>query len=157
MPVYEPLGGKSRDHVECYSTGYIPSQGSIKDTARACIEAGFRALRTSVAELGGGGPTFNSRQMVHKTYEDCVAIREGVGKDGDWCIDYHTRLDMPDAVRLSALFEPLEPYFVEELVRSENPGGYRQLRQQVNVPIAVGEQFGDRWDINELLEQHLID
>ncbi len=52
MPVYELLGGKSRDHVECYSTGYIPSQGSIKDTARACIEAGFRAFRTSVAELG---------------------------------------------------------------------------------------------------------
>jgi L-alanine-DL-glutamate epimerase-like enolase superfamily enzyme len=25
------------------------------------------------------------------------------------------------------------------------------------VPIAVGEQFGDRWDINELLENRLID
>jgi L-alanine-DL-glutamate epimerase-like enolase superfamily enzyme len=25
------------------------------------------------------------------------------------------------------------------------------------VPIAVGEQFGDRWDTNELIEQHLID
>ncbi|MCA1606737.1 MAG: mandelate racemase/muconate lactonizing enzyme family protein [Acidobacteria bacterium] len=157
VPVYELLGGKSRDHVECYSTGFIPSKGSIKETARSCIEAGFRAFRTSVAELSGGDPTFNSRQMVHKTYEDCVAIREGVGKDGDWCIDYHTRLDMPDAVRLSTLLEPLEPYFVEDLVRSENPGVYRQLRQQVKVPIAVGEQFGDRWDINELIEQHLID
>ena len=25
------------------------------------------------------------------------------------------------------------------------------------MPIAVGEQFGDRWDINELIEQNLID
>jgi L-alanine-DL-glutamate epimerase-like enolase superfamily enzyme len=25
------------------------------------------------------------------------------------------------------------------------------------VPLAVGEQFGDRWDINELIEEHLID
>ena len=25
------------------------------------------------------------------------------------------------------------------------------------MPIAVGEQFGARWDINELIEQHLID
>ena len=31
------------------------------------------------------------------------------------------------------------------------------LRAQVKVPLAVGEQFGDRWDINELIEQHLID
>ncbi len=34
---------------------------------------------------------------------------------------------------------------------------YRTLRQQVKVPIAVGEHFGDRWDVNELIEQHLID
>jgi galactonate dehydratase len=31
------------------------------------------------------------------------------------------------------------------------------LRIQVKVPIAVGEQFGDRWDIHDLIERHLID
>jgi galactonate dehydratase len=156
VPVYELLGGKSRDFVECYSTGFVPSQGSLKETARATIEAGFRAFRTSVADPGGDA-AFNSRQMVRKTYENCAAIREGVGPGGDWCIDYHTRLDFPDAVRLSTLLEPLEPYFTEDLVRSENPGVYRQLRQQVKVPIAVGEQFGTRWEINELIEGRLID
>jgi galactonate dehydratase len=156
VPVYQLLGGKSREHVECYSTGFIKNQGSLKETARATIEAGFRAFRTSVADPGGENP-FNSQRMVRKTYENCVEIREGVGKDGDWAIDYHTRLDFPDAVRLSTLLEPLEPYFTEDLVRSENPGVYRQLRQQVKVPIAVGEQFGTRWEINELIEGRLID
>ena len=46
---------------------------------------------------------------------------------------------------------------MEDLVRSENPGVYKTLRSQVKVPIAVGEQFGDRWDLNELVEQQLID
>ncbi|MBZ5514333.1 MAG: mandelate racemase/muconate lactonizing enzyme family protein [Acidobacteriia bacterium] len=155
VPVYELLGGLSRDHVECYSTGY-PRQGSLKETARACVEAGFRAFRHGVANLPGD-EAFNSHQMVRKSYEECVEIREGVGKDGDWAIDYHTRLDFPDAVRLSTLIEPLEPYFCEDLIRSENPGVYRQLRQQVKVPIAVGEQYGARWDINELVENRLID
>jgi L-alanine-DL-glutamate epimerase-like enolase superfamily enzyme len=155
VPVYELLGGISRDHVECYSTGF-PSKGSLKETARACIEAGFRAFRTSVADPGGDAG-FDSRQMVRRTHENCIQIREGVGKDGDWAIDYHTRLDLPDAIRLSTLIEGLEPYFVEDLVRSENPGVYRQVRPQVKVPIAVGEQFGDRWDINELVEGRLID
>jgi L-alanine-DL-glutamate epimerase-like enolase superfamily enzyme len=27
----------------------------------------------------------------------------------------------------------------------------------VKVPIATGEEYGNRWDINELVEQHLID
>ena len=129
---------------------------TLRDTARACIDAGFRAFRTSVAgPVGEEG--FNSRDAVGRTYESCRQIREGVGPDGDWAIDFHTRLDKPDAVRLSSLIEDLDPYFAEDLIRSENPAVYRMLRQQVKVPIAVGEQFGDRWDINELVEQHLID
>ena len=155
VPVYELLGGLSREHIECYSTGF-PRKGTLSETARACVEAGFRAFRTSVADPGKEAP-FDSRKMVQKTFENCKQIREGIGKDGDWAIDYHTRLDLADAVRLSTLIEDLEPYFVEDLVRSENPGVYRTVRQQVKVPIAVGEQFGDRWDINELIEQHLID
>ncbi len=152
VPVYELLGGKTREYCECYSTGF-PNKGSLRETARACMEAGFRAFRTSAA----GAEPFNSRQLVDVTYRHCKEIREGVGEDGDWAIDYHTRLDMPDAVRLSSLIEDLNPYFVEDLVRSENPAIYRTLRGMVKVPIAVGEQFGDRWDINELIEEHLID
>src|SRR5215831_9129410 len=43
VPVYDLLGGLSRDHVECYSTSF-PSQGTLRDTAQACIQAGFRAF-----------------------------------------------------------------------------------------------------------------
>jgi galactonate dehydratase len=152
VPVYELLGGRAREHVECYSTSF-PTQGSLKETARACVQSGFRAYRTSVAD----GVPFNAHQIVRQTAAQCEQVREGVGKDGDWSIDYHTRLDMPDAIRLSTLIENLEPYFCEDLVRSENRAVYHELRRQVKVPIAVGEQFGDKWDTNELIEQRLID
>jgi L-alanine-DL-glutamate epimerase-like enolase superfamily enzyme len=155
VPVYDLLGGAARDHVECYATGF-PSHGSLKESARACIEAGFRAYRYATADPPAGQP-FNAHVMVDQTYQDCVEIREGVGKQGDWSLDYHTRLDFPDAVRLSTLIEPLAPLFAEDLIRSENPGVYRELRQHVKVPIAVGEQFGSKWDANDLIEQQLID
>jgi galactonate dehydratase len=152
VPVYDLLGGLTRDHVECYATAF-PRQGDLKETARACVEFGYRAFRTGVT----GGKIFDRFDEVRRTFEQCQQIREAVVKDGAWCIDYHTRLDMADAVTLSNLIEPLRPYFVEDLVRSENPGVYRTLRQQVKVPISVGEQFGDRWDVNELVEQRLTD
>jgi len=155
VPVSDLLGGAARDYVECYATSF-PSQGTLKETAQACIEAGFRAYRYATADPPPGQP-FNSHQAVDQTYADCVQIREGVGKTSDWALDYHTRFDFPDAVRLSTLIEPLQPYFAEDLVRSENPGVYRELRQHVKVPIAVGEQFGSKWDVNELIEQQLID
>ncbi|MEJ2007202.1 MAG: mandelate racemase/muconate lactonizing enzyme family protein [Acidobacteriota bacterium] len=125
-----------------------------------------KALGVPVYELLGGlyatadppsGHAFNSHQAVRKTFQDCTEIREGVGPDGDWALDFHTRLDFPGAVRLATLIEPLEPYFAEDLVRSENPGVYRELRAHVNVPIAVGEQFGSKWDIRWLIENQLID
>ena len=43
------------------------------------------------------------------------------------------------------------------MIRSEDPGAYRELREHVKVPIAVGEQFGSKWDIRELVENQLID
>jgi galactonate dehydratase len=153
-PVYELLGGSTRNHVECYSTGY-PWQGSLGETARACLQAGFRAYRIAVADTKDG--IFDARRMVEQTYAACQEIAAAVGKDGGWSIDFHTRLEMPEAVRLCNLIEPLNPLFVEDPLRSENPGALAALRPLVRVPLAVGEQFGDRWDVHELVEKHLID
>ena len=66
VPVYELLGGRARDHVECYSTSF-PAHGNLQETARACIQSGFRAFRTSVAD----GVPFNSHQIVRQTAAQC--------------------------------------------------------------------------------------
>ena len=154
-PVYELLGGLTRDHIEGYATGF-PRQPSPKETARACIEFGYRAIRVHGADPDDRA-TFDHRKMVDETIRICRETHEGVGKEGDWCIDLHTRYDFADAVQLCGLIEPLRPIFVEDLVRSENPEVYRKLRLLVKVPITVGEQFGDRWDSNMLIENQLMD
>jgi len=154
QPVYNLLGGLTRDHVECYSTGY-PWQGSLGETARACIQAGFRVFRTAVADTRDG--IFNARKMVEQTHANCREIRQALGPQGEWSIDFHTRLDLADAVRLCGLLDELNPFLVEDPLRSENPAVLAHLRAMVKSPIAVGEQFGDRWDIHELVEGRLID
>ena len=154
-PVYELLGGLTRDYVPCYSTGF-PNQGSTRETAKACMEAGFYAFRTGGSVIEAK-EIFDAHKYLDDIYRICEQIREGVGEKGQWCIDFHGRFDTPEAVTLSNMIEHLKPVFVEDLIRSENPGVYRTLRNKVNVPIAVGEQFGDRWDINEMIEEHMID
>src|SRR5215213_4478036 len=42
VPVYQLLGGQSREHVECYSTGF-PAKGTPKEVAKACVDAGYKA------------------------------------------------------------------------------------------------------------------
>src|ERR1700685_4702694 len=99
--------------------------------------------------------TFNTRQKVNQLYEECTQVREGVGKDGDFCIDFHQRFDLSDAIRGCNSIEDLAPFFVEDPVRTE---AFLQdlpiLRSKVNVPLAAGEEWGNRWDFNRLVEDH---
>ena len=52
LPVHELLGGSARDYCECYATGGARPPGaapnatlSLKERARATMEAGYRAFR----------------------------------------------------------------------------------------------------------------
>jgi galactonate dehydratase len=161
LPVHQLLGGMVRNHCECYNTaGLIPgvSRGmSIRERAKATVEAGYRAFRMDAASTTPN-TTYNTRERLHQVYEDCVQAREGVGKNGEWVIDFHQRFDLSDAVRGCDLIQPLAPYFVEDPVREE---AFREdlpiLRRMVKVPIAAGEEWGNRWDFNKLVENHDID
>ena len=157
VPVYELLGGATRDYVECYATGFRASKAKTEEErARDCIEAGLRAYR--IGPTGGNGEEpFDYYENVKKTIAFCKRIDEAVGGGGHWAVDLHTRFDLTDGLKICTALEDTEPYFVEDIVRSENPGVYRNVRAMTKVPIAVGEQFGDRWDSNELIEDRLID
>lgn len=157
VPVYELLGGSTREFVECYATGFSASKAKTEEErARDCIEAGLRTYR--IGPTGGNGQErFDFYDNAKKTIELCKRIDGAVGGGGKWAIDLHTRFDLTEGIKICNALESLEPYFVEDIVRSENPGVYKTVRQMTKVPIAVGEQFGDRWDINEFIESRLID
>jgi L-alanine-DL-glutamate epimerase-like enolase superfamily enzyme len=161
MPVHQVLGGMVRNFCECYNTaGSIPGikQGmSIKERAQLTVEAGYRAFRMGAADTPPNG-VFNTHERLNKLAEDCQQAREGVGKNGDWCVDFHQRFDLIEAIRGCSLIESLAPYFVEDPVRAEAfLEDIPLLRRQAKVPIAAGEEWGNRWDFNKLVEAHDID
>lgn len=161
LPVHEILGGTVRNYCECYNTaGVIPGVEhgmGIKERARLTIAAGYRAFRMGAADLPAN-TTYNTHQQLNQLYDDCVQAREGVGKNGDWAVDFHQRFDLSEAVRGCRLIENLTPYFVEDPVRTEAfLEDIPLLRRKVNVPIAAGEEWGNRWDFNKLVENHDLD
>jgi L-alanine-DL-glutamate epimerase-like enolase superfamily enzyme len=161
MPVHALLGGMVRNYCECYNTaGIIPGikHGmSIRDQARATIEAGYRAFRMGAADLPAN-TTYNTHEQLNQLERDCAEARDGVGKNGDWAVDFHQRFDLSEAVRGCDLIKDYAPYFVEDPVRTE---AFNEdlplLRRQVKVPIAAGEEWGNRWDFNKLVENHDLD
>ena len=100
MPVHQVLGGMVRNYCECYNTaGSIPgitARHEHQERARLTVEAGYRAFRMGAADTPAN-TTFNTHERLNKLYDDCVQAREGVGKNGDWCVDFHQRFDLIDA------------------------------------------------------------
>ena len=166
VPVYDLLGGMNRKYCECYPTGAPPGVAlprlaageAIKARAKGVIEAGYRAFRLDAASVRGGGTTYNARERVHQVAADCKMAREGVGKDGDWLIDFHQRFALNDALRGCRAIEEYEPFLVEDPVRADAfLEDIPKLRHMTTVPLAAGEEWGQRWDFNKLVENHDLD
>jgi L-alanine-DL-glutamate epimerase-like enolase superfamily enzyme len=161
LPVHQILGGAVRNYCECYNTaGSIPGLQAgmgIRERAQLTIAAGYRAFRMGAADSPANG-TYNTHERLNQLYLDCAEAREGVGKNGDWAVDFHQRFDLTEAVRGCELIQDLAPYFVEDPVRTEAfLEDIPLLRRKVSVPIAAGEEWGNRWDFNKLVENHDLD
>lgn len=156
VPVYELLGGLARDRVVCYPHNTEPGMdaSALVESCLKTKEEGWRFVRWGLPEEGG---VFDPRRSVFAAVEQLAAVREAVGDEVEMILDVHTRLDMPDALRLCREAEPLRPFFIEDPLRSEDPASYEMLRLRTAVPLAAGEQFGSKWEFRELVENERID
>ncbi len=146
LPVHQILGGMTRNFCECYNTGgAVPASGpawGLRTAPPSPWPPVFRAFRMGAADTPAN-TTYNTREKVNQVYRDCVEAREGVGKNGDWCIDFHQRFDLIDAVRGCDLIEGLAPLFVEDPVRAEGfNDDLPKIRKMVNGPHRGGRRVG---------------
>src|SRR5262249_31552226 len=106
VPVYELLGGPTRQRIRVYSHARTP------DAIRQSKGEGFTAFKTGPARLDNRF----SRYVDNKKYIDNVAeqfakLREAVGPDGDIAIDFHGAISPPMAKLLIKAIEPYDPMF----------------------------------------------
>ena len=162
LPLHELLGGSVRNYCECYgTTTVLPGPDGkprpLADRARAAMDAGYRAFRMGAADVPAGG-VYNTHDAVRTVIQQAREARQGVGPNGDWCIDFHQRFDFNDGLRACRGIEEFEPYFVEDPVLDQHAlMDLPKLRKMTAVPLTHGEEWGHRWDFNALVENHDID
>ncbi len=154
VPLYQLLGGQVRDRVVCYPHAVGASAAELAEHAVQLVSEGWQFIRFNFPERGD---RLEPRQAIRDALEHVTAVRDAVGDEVELIIDVHTRLDPHDAVTFCRQVEPLNMYFVEDPVRSENPGVLARLRTQTGVPIAMGEQFATKWEFRQSIEQEWID
>lgn len=156
VPVYELLGGRTRDRVACYphNGGHPTDTDALVSSCRKLVADGWGYVRWG---LPNEGARFEPRPMVRLALEQFAAVRDAVGDEIELLLDVHTRLDPADAVWLCREVERFRPFFIEDPLRSEHLGAYGQLRGRTAVPIAAGEQLGSKWDFVPLVDNGWID
>ena len=156
VPIYDLLGGRVRDKVVCYphNTGHAFELEPLIESCLQTKEEGWQFVRWGLPNDGG---LLEPRAAVKASIEQFRAVREAVGDEIELCFDVHTRLDLPDALRLCREVEAFRPYFIEDPLRSENPDSFKTLRPRTGVPLAAGEQFSSKWEFRQLIEEEWID
>jgi galactonate dehydratase len=122
------------------------------------MAAGWRYFRMDAASLGGGNTTYDARERVNQVLADCKAMREGVGPNGNFAIDFHQRFNFTDALRCCRMIEDTHPFLVEDPVATDLfTQDIPRLRAMTSVPLAAGEEWGARYDYLKLVTNRDLD
>jgi L-alanine-DL-glutamate epimerase-like enolase superfamily enzyme len=155
VPTYRLLGGSARDKVLVYRHVGGGTPEELVENSQKLLAEGWRVLRICPADILTSG--FDPKQAVLCSIKYFAALREAIGDDVEVIFEVHTRLTPTRAIELCNGIEEYHPFFVEDPIRSENPGSFATLRSHTNVPLATGEQLHTKWEFRELIEQELID
>ena len=159
VPVYDLLGGPTRDRVRVYRHLAGRTAEELTQDALRWREQGFTALRyCPLAALDDHSLThWDPQKSIVRTIEATDELRLAVGDDVDLILDAHTMFSPAEAAYLGHALEPYRLYFYEDPIRPLNPLSLRTVRDKVNLPIATGEQLSHKWEFQPLIENELVD
>ncbi|WP_329130921.1 D-mannonate dehydratase ManD [Streptomyces sp. NBC_00670] len=177
LPVYQLLGGRSRDGVLVYSHASGTDVPSLLDDVARFRELGYKAIRAQAAVPGVPGsygvrvgpvyePAAHSlpeeQPWSTEAYLDFAptyleAVRDRFGFDFHLLHDVHHRLTPIEAARFGKRVEDCRLFWMEDPTPVENQESFRLIRQHTTTPLAVGEVLSSIWDVQHLITEQLID
>jgi galactonate dehydratase len=153
-PVYDLLGGLCREKVVCYPHVQRPSVEELVENAQKHVEEGWKFVRWGLHEFGN---ILEPTASIKEATREFAALRKALGDSVELCFDIHTRLDPADSIRLGRAVAEYDPFFLEDPIRAESMQSLRLVRQHMQSPIAVGEQFASKWEFRQVIEEELLD
>jgi mannonate dehydratase len=177
LPVYQLLGGRSREGVTVYGHANGASVDDVLTAVGRYVERGYRAVRIQAAVPGIATTYGVSKTEVYEPADAALPteavwstphylahtptvfarVRDEFGPTLRLLHDVHHRLTPIEAARLGKSLEPYGLTWMEDPVPAELQDGFRLIRQHTTTPIAVGEVFNTIWDCERLIREQLID
>ena len=185
MPLYQLLGGASRDGILAYGHASGRDLPELFDSIRKHQALGYCAIRiqTAIPGLKAIYGVAAQEQSSGKRYDYEPAQRANLPKEEDWDTraylrhlpsvfeavraefgpelpllhDGHHRMTPIEAAKLGKSLEPYDLFWLEDCTPAENPEALRLVRQHTTTPLAIGEIFNTIWDYQQIIREQLID
>lgn len=180
LPVYQLLGGKSRNGIMVYGHANGESIEETLDNLGKFINDGYKVVRLQCAIPGLGGTygTLEGKKDYFELQSDrplppeqpwstskymnfipelFKQARERFGNEIQLIHDVHSRLTPIESARLGKLLEPYDLLFLEDASAADNQDGYKIIRNHTTIPLAIGEIFNTVWDAKDLISNQHID
>ena len=162
-PIYELFGGPVWDDVPLYTHVNGGDPATAAQEARDRVAEGYTALKTD--------PFMHEMRPYHRRYrsgaisaagaalgvDTIAAIREAVGPEVEVLVDAHGNFNVPTAIDLARRLEPYDITWFEEPVQPDSLDALRHVKENVGVPICVGERLYTRWDFAPVLSERLAE
>jgi L-alanine-DL-glutamate epimerase-like enolase superfamily enzyme len=132
-PLWQYLGAVATDTVNTYASGgyYLPgkSPADLGDEMLGYVELGFQAVKMKIG-----------RETPGRDAERIAAVRAAVGPDVLVMLDANNAWsDFESALRAARMFEPYDPYWLEEPFSPDDIENHARLARSTTIPIATGE------------------
>ena len=178
MPLYQLLGGRSRDGVLVYGHANGSDIEHTVDEVGRYMSLGYKAIRAQSGIPGVKGaygvgrgdmyyepadgtlPTetlWNTSSYLNFAPKLFEKLRDVHGFGIELLHDVHHRLTPIEAGRLGKDLEPYRLFWMEDATPAENQEAFKLIRQHTTTPLAVGEIFNTIWDCKDLIQNQLID
>lgn len=177
-PLYNLLGGRSRDAIMVYGHANGGDIAETVDAVARYIDLGYKAIRAQTGVPGikdaygvGRGTMFyepadaalasvtgwDTRKALNHVPKLFETLRAKYGFDHHLLHDGHHRYTPQEAANLGRMLEPYQLFWLEDATPAENQEAFKLIRQHTITPLAVGEIFNTIWDCKDLIQNQLID
>ncbi len=146
VPVYELLGGPTRQRVRVYAHARTP------ESMKEAMQKGFTAFKTGPAKRRPSRYVETPAEVQYAA-EKFAELRKTVGENVDIGVDFHGAISPALAKVLIKALEPYNPMFIEEPCQAQNHDVMADIARGTHLPIATGERVFTKWGFREVLEK----
>ena len=145
VPCYDLFGGllepRIRNYANINRSTEAREPAGFAAMAERAVKAGFTAIK--LAPFDDMPRDLSNNVAVEEHTElgiaRAAAVRKAIGPKLDLLIDVHSRLDLRRGLELAKRMEPLNLFWLEEVVPAKPPTGLAEINRAAKMPTAGGE------------------